>query len=63
MGRHLLVFACGMGAGGIPGREIACERERTASGERWAGHRVAAEKMCCDRLQAAESLRTLLALG
>ena len=53
---------CGMGAGGIPGREIAYERERMASGVRWAGHRVAAEKMCCDHLQAAENLRTLLAL-
>ena len=56
MRRHLLVFACGMGVGGIPGREIVYERERMASGERWTGHTVAAEKeMYSDYLQAAEN--------
>ena len=43
------MFTCGMGVGGIPGREIVHEREQMASGERWTGHTVAAEKeMCSD---------------
>ena len=53
------MFTCGLGVGGIPGREIVHEREQMASGERWTGHTVAAEKeMCSDYLQAAENYPT-----